>query len=98
MNSLQRAIVALIQAPALPCGQSVKPHRRQYDTRCVSGSSKFRSKTYVELTACLFEQPTSLLRLMLTPVTQCDIVPAGKIPIPVRDAFPMSQQNKLYHR
>jgi hypothetical protein len=89
--------VALIQTPAPPYCCLIQIHCLQHDTQCIGGTLKLRSKARVEPESCLLEQQARSLSLQLTLRAQFNIVPAGKVPIPVRNTFPMPQQNKLCH-
>src|SRR5690606_3497467 len=97
VQPLQRAVVALVQAPAQADGGVHGVHFVQRDPEGADGALQNRAECQVKFVAFLFEQLARLARLFAPRFGEVDIGPAGETVFKVPLALAVAHQDDLIH-
>ena len=97
VQALQRAVVALVQAPVLHRGQPQALHLIERQVQGADGAPQHAGAGQVELVTLGLQQAAGLARLLDAGGRQIDIGPAGEAVFQVPGGFTVADQNKLVH-
>ena len=98
VQSLQGAVVTLVQLPGLDLGDPFQAHFLQHDPQRLDGAAQHRGVSDVEDIAAFVKQPSCLERLSTAQVGQADVRPAGEAVLQVPCALSMTDQYQFVHR
>ena len=94
VETLQRAVVTLVQAPAALDGQPHQVHLVEDDPERADRALQHRDERDVERDALGLEQPTGFARLFAPLRGEVDVDPAGEQVLEVPDALAVAQQDE----
>src|SRR5262245_30953930 len=98
VQTLQRAVVTLVQAPAALHRNPHEIHAVQHEPEGADGALEHRSEGQIERVSLLAQHLGRRLRLRPPLVVEIDVGPAGEPVLPIPRALTVAQQDERFHR
>src|SRR5436190_1786157 len=97
VEPLQRAVMALVEAPGFLRRDPHPVHVLEHDPQRLDGALEHGGKRKIEVIALAAQEVSGSLGLLDALFAQADVGPAGEPVLLVPDRFPVAQQNKFFH-